>query len=84
VALPHEDRTPAEPVPGPAVTATVELPALPEIRPGGNVHRSYSETVERHYDRARAAGLDRDTSKRIAREAARDNHRGWDREGRER
>lgn len=77
----HEDRTPAVPLPGPVVEGVIELP---EIRTGGNVHRSYSETVERHYDRAREAGFDADTSRRLAETAATDNHRGWDRERRER
>lgn len=75
----EERRTPTPPPTPETITGTVPVPA-PEAR-DPRIHSTYSETVARHYERARQTGLPPDSARKVANEAARRNHEGWNRRG---
>lgn len=71
----------ARPEPGEAIVGTIPLPPPPAGTP---LHLSYGETYERHYERAREAGIPAGNAREIATEAATRNHRTWERNRRDR
>lgn len=54
-------------------------------RPATSIpHQSRAETFERHYERCRESGIPAENARQIANEATDRNHRGWDRNKRDR